>query len=228
MQWLHGYVSLLDPVFSSSHLVKQRKANPSITILKPAAHPFPIINLPLPDSDSEVILDATVLAEIWKDIRRTTLPSWLGSPPKKLGSKAQGKLSADGWRTFCTINLVITLVRLWGRLDGRTRPKKLLENFINLIIAATWATKRTMSEERVQIVEQHLQLYLTSLVSLFSSSVLTVNHHLCLHLAECLRLFGPVHGWWAFPFERFNGIIQQIKTNFKFGEFIIDPRRIPV
>jgi hypothetical protein len=45
------------------------------------------------------------------------------------------------------------------------------------------------------------------------------NHHLSLHLAECIRNFGPVHGWWAFPFERYNGIIQRYNTNNKMGEF---------
>ncbi|PIL27816.1 hypothetical protein GSI_10970 [Ganoderma sinense ZZ0214-1] len=28
-------------------------------------------------------------------------------------------------------------------------------------------------------------------------------------------LFGPVHGWWTFPFERFNGLLQRLNTNSK-------------
>ena len=43
------------------------------------------------------------------------------------------------------------------------------------------------------------------------------HHHLSLHLPECLRDFGPVHSWWAYPFERFNGIIQRTKSNKRVG-----------
>ncbi|KAI0710497.1 hypothetical protein C8Q76DRAFT_592296, partial [Earliella scabrosa] len=39
------------------------------------------------------------------------------------------------------------------------------------------------------------------------------NHHLSLHLWQCLLLFGPVHAWWAFPFERYNGLLQNLNTN---------------
>jgi len=36
-------------------------------------------------------------------------------------------------------------------------------------------------------------------------------------LYEYLRRFGPVHGWWTFPFERLIGMLERIPTNFKIG-----------
>lgn len=140
--------------------------------------------------------------------------------PKNLGSAKHGKLKADHWRTACTVNLVITLVRLWGQADSTPRQRELLENFIHLVTVVRWATTRSTSEEHVRIIEEELQLYLRGLVELFGEGCLYPNHHFSLHLPQCLRLFGPVHGWWSFPFERYNGIIQRQNHNNKLGKLL--------
>lgn len=31
----------------------------------------------------------------------------------------------------------------------------------------------------------------------------------------CLEAFGPIHGWWSYPFERYNGVLQWLNTNYK-------------
>ncbi len=55
-----------------------------------------------------------------------------------------------------------------------------------------------------------------SQVHLFEQD-LVPNHHLSLHLYTCLLLFGAVAGWWAFPFERYNGLVAKTETNNKPG-----------
>ncbi|KAJ3015741.1 hypothetical protein NUW54_g964 [Trametes sanguinea] len=44
---------------------------------------------------------------------------------------------------------------------------------------------------------------------------LVPNHHLSLHLLDCLLLFGPTLAWWAFPFEHYNGLLQRYNKNYK-------------
>ena len=39
-----------------------------------------------------------------------------------------------------------------------------------------------------------------------------------LHIYDFLRLFGPVHSWWCFPFEWLIGQLQWLPTNHRFGE----------
>jgi hypothetical protein len=39
------------------------------------------------------------------------------------------------------------------------------------------------------------------------------NMHAICHLTECIRLFGPVHGHWTFPWERMNGIMGSTPMN---------------
>lgn len=42
---------------------------------------------------------------------------------------------------------------------------------------------------------------------------LTVSHHLSMHFAAMVKLFGPVYAWWLFTFERFNGMLEKVNIN---------------
>lgn len=163
------------------------------------------------------VLSYEVLQAIRADILSTSLPSWLERPPSNFGSPGHGKLKADQWRTVCTVSMVITLVRLWSFSSASDEEKDLLENFMHLVSAADLASKRTMSTERATAYDEHMYRYLCGLRDIFDHQFVP-NHHLSLHLYSCLLLFGPVHGWWAFPFERFNGLLGQTNTNHKTGE----------
>jgi hypothetical protein len=97
----------------------------------------------------------------------------------------------------------------------------MLHNFIALVITVRWATTHSTSETHIQLVEQHYSYYLKTTIQLFGTgAVKTTNNHAMQHLAECLRSFGPVHTWWAFPFERFNGMIQKTRSNRHLGKYM--------
>ncbi|KAI5987311.1 hypothetical protein F5J12DRAFT_728555 [Pisolithus orientalis] len=169
-------------------------------------------------SSKTIVLGQEILKEVWADMATTTLPSWMTRPPCNLGSPGHGELRADQWRSACLVHLVITLVCLWGHFHVGSQEKSMLDNYIALVIAVWWATRRSTSDDHVEIVNSYLHYYLTSLVKLYTTEALQPSHHLSLHLSQCIQLFGPVHGWWSFPFEHFNGIIQQYHTNNKIGE----------
>jgi hypothetical protein len=76
------------------------------------------------------VLGKEVLEEVWADMAETTIPSWMQRAPKNIGSPSSGKVKADQWRTLCTVNFVITLVRLWSHRDDR---KPMLDNFLALV-----------------------------------------------------------------------------------------------
>lgn len=42
---------------------------------------------------------------------------------------------------------------------------------------------------------------------LYGAEQCTPNMHLCCHLMECVKDYGPVHSFWCFSFERYNGIL---------------------
>ncbi|OJT14959.1 hypothetical protein TRAPUB_8489, partial [Trametes pubescens] len=160
------------------------------------------------------VFTAEALREVRKDITNTFLPSWLERPPRNLGSPSHGKLKADHWRTIGTVSLVITLVRLWGSAGASPEEQAVLENFVALAVAVDLGTRRSMNSARAAMFDEYMEKYVRGLRTLFDHS-LVPNHHLSLHLKRCLDLFGPVHGWWAFPFERINGMLQRFNTNSK-------------
>ncbi|KAH9809945.1 hypothetical protein DFH28DRAFT_903866 [Melampsora americana] len=41
---------------------------------------------------------------------------------------------------------------------------------------------------------------------------------MAIHLADCLKNFGPVQSWWAYPFERLMGSILKVVHNDHLGE----------
>ncbi|KAI9057531.1 hypothetical protein FKP32DRAFT_1583597 [Trametes sanguinea] len=161
------------------------------------------------------ILDQSTISQIRRDITETVLPSWLERPPRNFGSRSHGKLKADHWRTVCTVSMVVTLVRLWGSSSATAKEKALLENFVHLVSAVDLATRRSMSPERAEKFDEHISQYLAGLQELFDWHHFVPNHHISLHILECLLNFGPVHAWWAFPFERFNGLLQNLNTSSK-------------
>ena len=50
---------------------------------------------------------------------------------------------------------------------------------------------------------------------------LVSNDHLSLHLPPFLEDFGPVHGWWAFAFERYNGVLGRLNKNNHISMYLI-------
>jgi hypothetical protein len=48
---------------------------------------------------------------------------------------------------------------------------------------------------------------------MYGSEHCVPNMHAICHLAECVRLFGPVHTQWTFPWERMNGDFGSIPKN---------------
>ncbi|KIK38450.1 hypothetical protein CY34DRAFT_108662 [Suillus luteus UH-Slu-Lm8-n1] len=160
------------------------------------------------DQLHRVVLGQTLVTEIQKDMLRTELPTWVSRAPKALGSTAQGKLSADQWRAACTINMTITLIRLWGRKKGKV--KAMLDNYMDLVTAVELGC-------HISQYNFYMQRYLENLKDLYKTLRLVPSHHISLHLGEFLCSFGPVHAWRAFAFERYNYLLQRENSNGKFA-----------
>lgn len=167
----------------------------------------------------QVVLGRQTLAEVWADMSKTTLPSWIGRAPPRLGDARHGKLSADQWRTACTINLVVTLVRLWGLTPPNDRHHQMLDNFMDLVTACKLAMMRKMTPDRINQFQKHMHRYLETTKKLYVYTALTPNHHLSLHLPQLFENFGPPHAWMCFVFERCLRWLKFIKTSNKFGKF---------
>jgi hypothetical protein len=154
---------------------------------------------------------------------RTSLPYWVSSAPPYVGSTRAGKLSADQWRSFCSIHLVVTLVRLWGASDPLSWHHKMLTNFMDLVTAVKLATMRSMTPDRIAQYQFHMTRYLTELLELYPDVGLSPNQHSSLHYPELFERFGPTHAWRCWAIERMNFKLQEVPTNMKFGTHLCSP-----
>ena len=51
----------------------------------------------------------------------------------------------------------------------------------------------------------------------YGKEAVTPNMHMQCHLADCVRDFGPIYGFWLFSFERYNGVLGKYPTNNRFN-----------
>lgn len=167
------------------------------------------------------VLRPSEMQSIREHIRQIVTPAWLTSVPSNLGSAEHGKLKADQWRTLGSTYLPLSLVPLWSKAspgDERSlRCKKILDVTIALISATVIASSRTTSMTKADLYLEHMRSYILGIKELFPSYHFRPNHHMALHLHKYIVLFGPVHAWWTFPFERIIGMLQRIPTNDKIG-----------
>jgi hypothetical protein len=171
------------------------------------------------DLHQDGVIGRKELRQIRKDIAATTRPGWQTGPPTNFGSPSHGKPKADQWRSIIEFDIPVSLVQLWWMVPDGDRREKLLESTMFLATALRWATSHRTSQRHADEYMRNIRLYLRSLRELFPEMNLLPNHHNALYLGELLLRFGPVHGWWMFPFERLIGLLQKINTNKKMGGF---------
>ena len=96
---------------------------------------------------------------------------------------------------------------------------KMLCNFLELAVAVETIGLLELTETEIERAELALERYMTGLKSLYKEAKIQTNHHLALHLGIFIRLFGPVHSWRAFIFERMNYVLQTTKSSNIFGQY---------
>lgn len=158
-------------------------------------------------------------------IKSTTRPTSQRGPPTNFGSAAHGKLKADQWRTVIEWDVPVFLAQAWSfsdtevLLDERKRRRQLLlASTMLLATAIRWGTSDVTSQTHAENYTQYMMAYLEILLHLYPAFKLRPNHHAALHIGFFLPEFGPMRGWWMYPFERVIGILQKTNTNFKIGE----------
>ncbi|KJA13232.1 hypothetical protein HYPSUDRAFT_151816, partial [Hypholoma sublateritium FD-334 SS-4] len=169
------------------------------------------------------IFTAEEMQEIWDDLEQVIKPSWVSSVPSKISSICP-KVKSDQWRSFRCLYLPVTLIRLWSNLNTNDKYNKdrrqLLHLTMLLCSAIAIATSRTTSESNSKQFLLHMMQYRQELARLFPRYTCVPNHHMAFHITELLLLYGPVHGWWTFPFERMIGMLQRFRTNYKQGTLL--------
>lgn len=172
-------------------------------------------------SSRKEVMSKSERAGLWSCLSGITRPRWHDTPPPQLGSTNHGKLKAAQFRSLSEFDLVVALTELWtNSTNGAkllTKDQELkLKATISLFTALRFATSETTSAFHARQYQHYLKEYLDILLD--GGWKLRPNHHAALHVGDMLLRFGPVRGWWMFPFERVIGRLQRMNTNSIIGE----------
>ena len=61
--------------------------------------------------------------------------------------------------------------------------------------------------------DEHLMKFCIQFETIFGPEKVTPNMHLHGHLKKCVIDVGPVHSFWCFSFERYNGMLENMQKN---------------
>ncbi len=78
----------------------------------------------------------------------------------------------------------------------------------NMLLINTSITKTEAADAHLL-----LKLFCSKFQELYGAEACTPNMHMHLHLKSCIARFGPVYAFWAFSFERYNGLLGSYPTN---------------
>lgn len=141
----------------------------------------------------------------------------------------QSLKKADEWRRLLTVAPIVlwycwredddhipdTEYPLSGNESVKTthsrRRKSLYDAILLLCSAVRLLATKTISMHQARAGQEYLSMYCKAMLRLGVD--LTPNHHLAMHFEAMIKRLGPVYGWWLFAFERFNGMLEKVKTN---------------
>ncbi|MBW0478120.1 hypothetical protein O181_017835 [Austropuccinia psidii MF-1] len=170
-------------------------------------------------SRGKIILDSQLLLYVNKMLPRIHVPTTIKRAPPILGKASHGRLKADELRHLFTIQLPLTLPVYWA--SGDPIKRSLFQNFAHLVSLVNIAMKRSITNNLISQYRTHINAYLSSSLFLFPDTPLAPNHHMAVHLADCLEKWGPSRAWWSFSMERLMGSLVKASTNNQIGSLEI-------
>jgi hypothetical protein len=163
------------------------------------------------------VFDKDQLNKIRAGIADTLLPTHVERPPINFGEAQHGSLKADHYVTLFTILLPMSVVELWYASDS-VRDQALLQNFHHLVFCTLIVCSFATSNKAANKFDEHYILYRQGLRELFPDHHSMPNHHFAMHIGDQLKFWGPLFGLSKFAYERMNGLLQRIKTNYQLCE----------
>ena len=150
------------------------------------------------------ILKQTDLKFIQELIDNMKVPCNIGRIPNKIASSF-GSFTSDQWKLWTVVYSEFALKNYLPREDYRLW---LLFLKACRVLTAPVITIRSLAEAHSSLMQ-----FCRKFESMYGQLEVTPNMHLHSHLINCILDYGPVHNFWLFSFERFNGVLGDFKTN---------------
>ena len=152
------------------------------------------------------ILNQAQLLEMQQFVDEVHVPPDIGRIPRKLETGFSGFTAAQfkNW-----VNLY-SIPALFGMVESCH-----LECWRHLVLASRLLCKHTINKTDIIVADLLLLQFFKKIEQLFGRTAITPNMHLHGHLKTVVEDFGPLHGFWLFAYERYNGILGNYPNNNK-------------
>ena len=148
-------------------------------------------------------LSVSALTKIKQRLHKVIVPSGLGRLPPSVDIGTF--LTAEQWKNW---TLYFSIYCLHGLL-----PNEHIECWRHFVLACHKLYPYVIPEVNITIADGLLLRFCKKVLQIYGRDVLTPNMHMHCHLGTYIKEFGPMHSYWLFPFERYNGILGQQPTN---------------
>ena len=135
---------------------------------------------------------------------RFSVPPNIGRIPHKIQS-GFASFTADQWKNWV---IYFSLIAMHDILDS-----DVLECWRHFVLGCRVLCRKNISAEKVHLGDAHLMQFCKRMERIFGRQCITPNMHMHGHLRSCMLDYGPLHGFWLYAFERYNGILGNIPHN---------------
>ena len=153
--------------------------------------------------DKQGIIGKKQMKELEKHIEEMDVPTDVGRLPKKISSN-YGSYTAEQWKNWTLIYSMFALKDVIG--DNHLRCWQ------TFVLACKYLCQYTVSTTDLQRADMLLVIFCKEFEKLYSKKSVTPNMHLHCNLKDIIMDHGPVHSYWCFSFERYNGIMGRVST----------------
>lgn len=150
------------------------------------------------------ILTKTEFEDIQEQVDKIKVPANVGRIPHKINSNFSG-FTADQWKNWICVYSILCL--------KETLPSNHYECWSLFVDACFLLIQPSLSHQDLLKADEKLIEFCGVYERLYGKEKCTPNMHMHLHLYKSVLNFGPVHAFWCFPFERYNGVLGSFQKN---------------
>ena len=143
------------------------------------------------------IIGDHMLDQIQDCVNAITVPAGMGRIPYKIRS-GFSSFTANQWQNWVNHFSLIALCDILSTSD--------LECWRHLVLASRLLCQKQITANDIKLADALLQ-FCRRTERLYGKEVITPNMHMHTHLASCVEDYGPLHSFWLYAFERYNGIL---------------------
>lgn len=152
------------------------------------------------------LISSNQFCVIQRRVDSTKVPAGVGRIPTKIQS-GFAAFTADQFKNWVLYYSVLALRGIVIDDD--------IECWKHFVLACRILCSKHLSKERLKVADLLLLKFCQRTERQYGKHVISPSMHMICHLKECILDYGPMHEFWLFPFERFNGSLGNLPNNNK-------------